>query len=152
MLVFLIAGFNSCLMGHKLMLLQICPSYVRGAGWKGAGVEMLIMTKWACAFLSLICHWMQMKKEQHHCPLGTAAQFTGTTTGQKSRFWNVMPHCKFNPEQPWGCFLLVLELSWDCRFILRVGSSGLHGVNAQCRLEIMMVYCCSFLFVGENVK
>lgn len=69
-------------MGHKLMLLQLCPRQVRGTAWKGAGVGLLLVTKRVCALLALICHWREMKHIQCHCPLATAAQFTGTT-GQR---------------------------------------------------------------------
>lgn len=122
MLVFLIAGFNSCLMGHKLMLLEI------QAKWEG-GKEL----EWRC--------WYQQNRSEPSCPSSaTECRWKRCSTavplallpssqapplGRESRFWNVMPHCRFNPEQPWGCYSLVLQLSW-ARSCWRIDIVGKH--------------------------
>lgn len=91
------------------------------------------------------------EKAQYHCPLATAAQLYHHGAENPDFGTGCLPASLTQSSSEAAACLQLGKLVAAGGFILWVGISGLHGVNAQCRLEILLLYCYSFLFVGENM-
>lgn len=158
MLVFLIAGFNSYLIGHKLTLLQMIPRQVRGITCQGTRVGFLVVTKWVCAILVLsIFHRSLNGDETGQVPSLPLPSWHAPLCCRDSSSWNVMPQRTASLIQSNSEVATCSCCSWMSLRCWRIYLVGRHlklacGKCSVLRLQIMMFYCYSFwvFFVTED--